>query len=217
MAKQQKELKKHPRDHKFTREEAVRLANGDYYSDEEEEDDELIPSHNAHEETKLDLNRAMLAGKNDPNYELKIDDFEKRVGHVIDQIKSIKDIKSDPRLQGDHVPEEIRDALHLPKDMSDKDINFDNVRVQDTKAKKRRPTWSGQEVLATSFNIAKSKIVLKKMNTLRVWPKGFYNTVKKVRAIMKAFIRWSIFENFLTMCVLFNTVGMAMDAYDIKA
>ena len=55
------------------------------------------------------------------------------------------------------------------------------------------------------------------MNTLRVWPKGFHNTVKKVRSIMKAFIRWSLFENFLTLCVLFNTVGMAMDAYDIKA
>ena len=54
------------------------------------------------------------------------------------------------------------------------------------------------------------------MNKLRVWPKGFYNTVKKVRSVMKSFIRWSLFENFLTMCVLFNTVGMAMDAYDIK-
>ena len=100
--------------------------------------------------------------------------------------------------------------------MSDKDINFDNVRISDTKAKKRKPIWSGQEVLELSFNIAKSKLVLKKMNKLRVWPKGFYNTVKKVRSVMKSFIRWSLFENFLTMCVLFNTVGMAMDAYDIK-
>lgn len=32
---------------------------------------------------------------------------------------------------------------------------------------------------------------------------------------MKMFIRWSIFENFLTLCVLINTIGMAMDAYDI--
>ena len=158
----------------------------------------------------------MLAGKNDPNYEFKIDDFEKRVSGVIDNIKSMKDIKQDPRLQGDHVPIEIREAFALPKDMSDKDINFDNVRISDTKAKKRKPVWSGQEVLETSFNIAKSKVVLKKMNKLRVWPKGFYNTVKKVRSVMKSFIRWSLFENFLTLCVLFNTVGMAMDAYDIK-
>ena len=143
MAKQQKELKKHPRDHIFTKEEAMRLAQGEYYSDEDEEEDELMPVHNVHEEVKLDLNRAMLAGKNDPNYEFKIDDFEKRVSGVIDNIKSMKDIKQDPRLQGDHVPIEIREAFSLPKDMSDKDINFDNVRISDTKAKKRKPIWSG--------------------------------------------------------------------------
>ena len=93
MAKQQKELKKHPRDHVFTKEEAERLAQGEYYSDEDEEEDELIPAHDVHEEVKIDLNRAMLAGKNDPNYEFKIDDFEKRVSGVIDNIKSMKDIK----------------------------------------------------------------------------------------------------------------------------
>ena len=32
---------------------------------------------------------------------------------------------------------------------------------------------------------------------------------------MKQFIRLSIFENFLTVCVLINTVVMAMDSYDI--
>ena len=53
------------------------------------------------------------------------------------------------------------------------------------------------------------------MNKLRVWPKGFYNAVKKIRCVMKLFIRNSLFENFLTLCVLINTIGMAMDAYDI--
>ena len=60
-------------------------------------------------------------------------------------------------------------------------------------------------------------MILKKINLLRVWPKGFYNMVKKVRCIMKQFIRLSIFENFLTGCVLINTVVMAMDSYDIDA
>ena len=100
--------------------------------------------------------------------------------------------------------------------MSDKDINFDNVRINDMKSKKRKLNWSGQEVLETSLNVAKSKIILTKMNKLRVWPKGFYNIVKKVRCTMKMFIRWSLFENFLTLCVLINTIGMAMDAYDIS-
>ena len=53
------------------------------------------------------------------------------------------------------------------------------------------------------------------MSMTRVWPKGFYNFVKKFRSLLKAFIRMSLFENFLTGCVLVNTVVMAMDAYDI--
>lgn len=32
---------------------------------------------------------------------------------------------------------------------------------------------------------------------------------------MKQFIRLSLFENFLTLCVLINTIVMAMDSYDI--
>ena len=99
--------------------------------------------------------------------------------------------------------------------MSGKDINFNQVRIFDTRTKKSKPTWSGQEVLETSLNIAKSKIVLTKMNKLRVWPKGIYNAIKKIRCAMKVFIRNSLFENFLTLCVLMNTIVMAMDAYDI--
>ena len=99
--------------------------------------------------------------------------------------------------------------------MSDKDINFDKVRTLDTKYKKRTPEWSGQVVLDIGLNISKSKWVLKKMSRVRVWPKGFYNFVKKVRCVMKNFVRFSLFENFLTVCVLINTVVMAMDSYDI--
>lgn len=72
-------------------------------------------------------------------------------------------------------------------------------------------------MLDVGLNKAKSMWVLSKINKLRVWPKGFFNLVKKVRAVMKMFIRLSLFENFLTVCVLLNTVGMAMDAYDIDA
>lgn len=54
------------------------------------------------------------------------------------------------------------------------------------------------------------------MNLNRVWPKGFYNLVKKVRCFLKQFIRLSIFENGLTVCVLINTVVMAMNSYDIE-
>ena len=53
------------------------------------------------------------------------------------------------------------------------------------------------------------------MNKLRVWPKGFYNTVKKFRCLLKGFVRLGIFDNFLTLCVLFNTIVMALEAYDM--
>lgn len=53
------------------------------------------------------------------------------------------------------------------------------------------------------------------MNQVRVWPKGFYNYVKKFRCILKRFIRLGIYNNFLMVCVLMNTVVMAMDSYDI--
>lgn len=100
--------------------------------------------------------------------------------------------------------------------MSNYDIDFSEVRKVDACAKKRRPTWSGQEVLSLSLDIAKSKKILKMMSKTRVWPKGLFNYVKKFRAFLKAFIRLTLFENFLTGCVLINTVVMAMDAYDIK-
>jgi len=79
------------------------------------------------------------------------------------------------------------------------------------------PTWSGQEVLDLTLNMKKSGWVLKKMNKLRVWPKGFYNFTKKFRAVLKSIIRFNLFDNFLTACVLMNTIVMGMDAYDIDA
>lgn len=63
----------------------------------------------------------------------------------------------------------------------------------------------------------KSGWVLTKINKLRVWPKGFYNITKKFRATLKSLIRFSLFDNFLTLCVLMNTVVMGMESYDIDA
>ena len=53
------------------------------------------------------------------------------------------------------------------------------------------------------------------MSLLRVWPKGFFKTVKRIRSIIKHFTRLNIFSVFLTSCVLVNTIGMAMVSYDI--
>ena len=53
------------------------------------------------------------------------------------------------------------------------------------------------------------------MNKLRVWPKGPHNQIKKARSFIKAFTRLGLFENFLTLCVLINTIVMAMNSYSI--
>ena len=101
--------------------------------------------------------------------------------------------------------------------MAEYEIDFEAVRLHDATFKRRQPTWSGQDILELSLNIAKSKWVIRKFNQLRVWPKGFYNAVKKARSLLKGLIRLSLFENFLTLCVLINTVVMAMERYDIDA
>ena len=123
----------------------------------------------------------------------------------------------DPRYKCDHVPQAFKEAFNLPKDMSKYDIDFNEVRQTDALFKRRTPVWSGQAVLDLTLNMKKSAWVLQKMNKLRVWPKGFFNYVKKFRCSLKAIIRFSLFDNFLTMCVLMNTIVMGMDSYSIDA
>lgn len=59
------------------------------------------------------------------------------------------------------------------------EIDFEEVRSVDSLFKRKRPEWSGQDVLDLNLNMQKSEWVLGKMNKLRVWPKGAYNGVKK--------------------------------------
>ena len=50
----------------------------------------------------------MLAGKNDPNSCLKIDDFEVMLRDALKDIKDMNETSEDPRI-GDHVPQAIKD------------------------------------------------------------------------------------------------------------
>ena len=54
------------------------------------------------------------------------------------------------------------------------------------------------------------------MNKIRVWPKGFHNGLKKARSVLKAFTRTNFFNSLMTLSVLVNTIGMAMESYDIE-
>ena len=51
------------------------------------------------------------------------------------------------------------------------------------------------------------------LNKTRIWPKFSFGIVKKVRCALKMFVKTSLFENFMTFCVLTNTIVMAMDKY----
>ena len=56
---------------------------------------------------------------------------------------------------------------------------------------------------------------IKKLNSLRIWPLFFFGFVKKARCLLKMFVKMSLFDNFMTLSVLLNTIVMAMDSYGI--
>lgn len=157
------------------------------------------------------LNRAMNNGIKAFDKELELENFEQKI--ILEEIKE-PTIGVSIKSKGDHIPQELKDAFNLPTGI-DYEIDFDQVRIVDNMFKKKMPVWSGQDVLDIGLNLEKSSWVLAKMNKVRVWPKGFFNTVKRVRYVMKSFVRLSLFENFLTLAVLINTIVMAMDSYDI--
>ena len=56
---------------------------------------------------------------------------------------------------------------------------------------------------------------IKHLNSLRVWPLFAFGYVKKARCLLKMCVKTSLFENFMTLSVLLNTIVMAMDSYGI--
>ena len=53
------------------------------------------------------------------------------------------------------------------------------------------------------------------LNKVRVFPKAGAGLLKKARCLLKQFVRTPLFENFMTISVLINTIVMAMDRYGI--
>ena len=99
--------------------------------------------------------------------------------------------------------------------MKNRDLDYFEVRIIDSMMSIKKPTWSGQEILSTSMNNDQANWVVDKINEVRVWPKGNMNIVKKSRSLLKMHAMSPIFENFMTFCVLLNTVVMSMDRYGI--
>ena len=74
--------------------------------------------------------------KNDPQYEINLENFDDKLDDALFNLQKNNVTANDPRIQGDHVPQDIKDAFNLPKNMSGKDIEFNKVRQNDTKFKK---------------------------------------------------------------------------------
>ena len=53
------------------------------------------------------------------------------------------------------------------------------------------------------------------INGIRIWRTGLLGLVKKFRWLIKSFVTSSFIDNFMTICVLFNTICLAIDRYGI--
>ena len=90
----------------FSIEEARLLIKGLYkHADDDDELDQKQPIRNLENETK-NLNRAMIAGKDDPQHELNLDNFESKVKTALISLKmkNYQDYEEDPREFKDNVP-----------------------------------------------------------------------------------------------------------------
>jgi putative Mn2+ efflux pump MntP len=54
------------------------------------------------------------------------------------------------------------------------------------------------------------------LNSIRIWPYGFYGFFKKYRVALKKVVKGNVFDNFMTLAVTANTIIMAMDAHGIS-
>lgn len=115
----------------------------------------------------------------------------------------------------DCVPDEIRKEFDIPDDLGENAIDFNEVRRSDAARKRKVPVWSGQDVLCISLNRDHAEAITEQMTSIRVWPKGFYGVIKRFRFMVRKFVNHSLMDNLMTLCVLINTIVMALDRYGI--
>lgn len=131
---------------------------------------------------------------------------------------AFKKVLSRPRfdftkIKGDSIPKYLREELDLPDDLEGNEINYDEVKRKDANVKRRRPLWSGQEVLEIGLIPDQANWVINKLNAVRVWPYGKFGILKRLRVQLKKFVKHTIFDNSMTFCVLLNTITMSMQRY----
>ena len=120
--------------------------------------------------------------------------------------------------KGDEISKEVREEFDLPSELGENTIDYQSVRKGDCNIKIKTPIWSGQDILSVNINQDMAgEITDSYLNKVRVWPKGFLNTVKKARFLLKKMVKTALFDHSMTAAVLVNTVIMAMDRYGVSA
>ena len=70
-------------------------------------------------------------------------------------------------------------------------------------------------MLESKLDQDKSKWIVTKINKIRVWPHGFFGTLKRMRDKVRKLVKSSFFDNFMIFCVLVNTIILGIDRYNI--
>lgn len=71
-------------------------------------------------------------------------------------------------------------------------------------------------MLEIGLNNELSEWVIDRLNSVRVWPKGWLGRFKKCRCLLKYIAKSKSFDSAMTLCVLLNTVVMGMEQYNMS-
>lgn len=142
----------------------------------------------------------------------------------MDELEAPEKVKNDSSKEGkikiiDEIPKALRMEFDIPSPdkMDGFQPDFFNIKKHDMQIKKRRPMWSGQDVLPDKLDFATSINVVEKLNNIRVWPYDrVYDCWKRFRAVLRIIVRSWFFDNFLTFAVLLNTITLSLNHYGIK-
>lgn len=70
-------------------------------------------------------------------------------------------------------------------------------------------------MLPDYLNNEKSQLVVNKLNEHRVWPVENRQYWKRIRYVLRKFVKSSFFDNSMTFAVLLNTIVLSIDHYGI--
>lgn len=110
-------------------------------------------------------------------------------------------------------PEEL-DDLFLDRNI-DFDTEIDRACKNSAKKQFDRTEWSGQDV-KFDYDPYFAKLATKQLSASMVYPYGIQGIYSKIRGYLRAFVKSSFFENFMTVAVAINTIVLALDYHGIS-